>query len=176
MAEALADRRAEVTGVDPSGEAIDAARRHAAARGLDIDYRVGAGEALPVDSQTFDIVVCVDVLEHVRDLERVIGEVRRVLRPGGLFLFDTINRTALASVVMVGVGEGVLRLLPRGTHDPSLFVAPARLRAILERNEFRVGPMAGFGPRGVDRRLDPTFGPLPTTAVQYLGSARLAGP
>lgn len=171
MAEALAARGAVVTGIDPVEGAIDAARRHAEAGGTDIDYHVASGENLPFDPHTFDIVVCVDVLEHVDDLNRVIAETRRVLRPDGLFLFDTINDNALASFVMVGLGERLLRLVPPGAHDPSMFVSPADLTTHLHANGFTVGRFAGFGPRGLDRRLILTFGPLPTVAVQYLGYA-----
>ena len=96
MAEALARRDARVTGIDPAGEAIGAARRHAAAEGLQIRYDTGVGEDLPYPDKSFDIVVTVDVLEHVQDLGKVLSETFRVLRPGGRFLFDTINRTTVA--------------------------------------------------------------------------------
>lgn len=173
MSEALATRGASVIGVDPSPGAIAIARRHAADNGLAIDYALGAGESLPVDDHSVDIVVCVDVLEHVEDLDRVIAEIRRVLKPGGLFLFDTINRNWLASVVVITFAENILRMLPRGTHDPARFITPAELRAKLTEAGFIVNRFTGFGPRGVNRRLDPTFGPLPSLAIQYLGDARL---
>lgn len=172
MAEALARRGASVTGVDPSGPALAAARRHAAASGLAIDYRLGTGEDVPVATGTMDVVVCVDVLEHVEELGRVLDEVRRVLKPGGLFLFDTVNRTRLATLVMVTLGETVLRLLPRGTHDPRRFVPPPALRRGLVDRGFAVPPFVGFGPRGLDAQGDFTFGRLPTLAVLYLGWAR----
>ncbi len=145
MAEALAARGAVVTGVDPSAEAVAAARRHAGETGVAIDYLLAAGEDLPFGDDSFDVVVSVDVLEHVLDLGGVVSEVRRVLRPGGLFLFDTINRNVLATLVMVGIGERLLRALPRGTHDPAMFIRPVELKAILEANGFRVGRFAGFG-------------------------------
>ncbi|PWR03610.1 3-demethylubiquinone-9 3-O-methyltransferase [Meridianimarinicoccus roseus] len=175
MAEALAQRGAEVTGIDPSTGAIGAARAHAAQAGLAVKYDVGQGEALPYDDGTFDRVVCVDVLEHVGDLGAVLDEVRRVLRPGGLFLFDTINRNPLARFAVVTMAEGVLRLLPRGTHDPAMFIKPGELRAALEARGFGVGPMTGLGPRGVNRRGDPVFGRLPGTALLYMGTARKPG-
>jgi ubiquinone biosynthesis O-methyltransferase len=172
MAEPLARRGAHVIGVDPSAPAIEAARRHAEESGLSIDYRVGTGEKLPVENGAVDIVVCVDVLEHVRDLDAVIGEVRRVLKPGGLFLFDTINRTWLSKLVYITLGEIVLRLGPRGTHDPALFIKPEELRAKLEQREFAVAErLGGIGPRGLDRRFDITFGRWPSTAVTFIGHA-----
>lgn len=172
MAEALARRGAVVTGIDPAAEAIAAARAHARGAGLRISYDVGVGEALPYADAGFDAVVCVDVLEHVADLNKVLAEVARVLRPGGLFLFDTINRNPLARLAVVTVAEDILRLLPRGTHDPALFIRPGELRAGLTGAGLVPGPFTGLGPRGVNRRLDLTFGRLPLTAILYMGVAR----
>ena len=172
MAEAMSLRGAKVTGIDPAANAIDAARAHARAGGMRIDYDVGVGEALPYGSASFDAVVCVDVLEHVADLNKVLCEVARTLRPGGLFLFDTINRNPLARLATITIAEDVLRLLPRGTHDPSMFIKPAELRAALQQAGLVPGATSGVGPRGINRRLDLTFGPLPMTAIIYMGIAR----
>ena len=88
-------------------------------------------------------------------------------------LFDTINRTWLSKLVIVILGEIVLRLGPRGTHDPALFIRPEELTAGLERHELAMaGTLGGIGPRGLDRRLDVTFGSWPTTAITYIGCAR----
>lgn len=172
MAEAMALRGANVTGIDPAADAIEAARRHARASNLRIGYDVGIGEALPYDAAAFDAVVCVDVLEHVSDLNRVLAEVARTLRPGGLFLFDTINRSPLARLATITVAEDLLRLLPRGTHDPAMFIKPRELRHALTGAGLVPGLFTGLGPRGVNRRLDLTFGPLPLTAILYMGLAR----
>ena len=171
MAEALAKRGAQVTGIDPASDAITAARQHAQADGLRIAYDVGVGEALPYDAAGFDAVVCVDVLEHVTDLQKVMFEVARVLRPGGLFLFDTINRNPLARLATITVAEDILRLLPRGTHDPAMFIKPAELRTAMGAAGLVPSRFTGLGPRGVNRRLDLTFGPLPLTAILYMGHA-----
>lgn len=170
MAEALAARGAVVFGVDLAWAALAAGRRHAAGRGLALTYAAGRGEALPLGDASLDAVLCCDVLEHVADLEAVLDEVARVLAPGGRFLFETVNRNLLARWVVVTLGEG-LGFLPRGTHDPALFIRPRDLAALLAARGFTVGPMAGLGPVGLDRRLDLVFGRLPTTAVQYLGWA-----
>jgi 2-polyprenyl-6-hydroxyphenyl methylase/3-demethylubiquinone-9 3-methyltransferase len=171
MAEALAERGAHVTGIDPASDAIDAARDHARAGKLRIAYDVGVGEALPYDDASFDAVVCVDVLEHVADLHRVLSEIARTMRPGGLLLFDTINRNPLARLASITIAEDMLRLLPRGTHDPAKFIKPKELRAAFQGVGLVPGPITGLGPRGLNRRLDLTFGPLPSTAVLYMGIA-----
>lgn len=171
MAEALDDRDATVTGIDPAADAISAARAHAQRSGRSIRYDVGVGEELPYDAASFDAVVCVDVLEHVQDLSRVLAEVTRCLRPGGMFLFDTINRNLLARFATITLAEDILRLLPKGTHDPSMFIKPAELRAAMGNVGLEPGRFTGLGPRGVNRRLDLTFGPLPVTTILYMGTA-----
>lgn len=176
MAEALAAKGARMSGIDPAAQAIAAARNHAESVGYTIDYRVGSGEALPWPDDSFDAVVCVDVLEHVTDLDRVLAEFARVLRPGGWFLFDTINRTPLAGLMVVTVAERVLGLLPRGTHDPALFIRPDELRVKLAGLGFAVGRFQGIGPTGLDRRGDVVFGLVPLTLAVYIGAARLIPP
>lgn len=176
MAEALEDRGATVTGIDPAHQAIDAARAHAASQGHAITYDIGVGEALPYADAAFDAVVCVDVLEHVQDLPMVLAEVGRVLRPGGLFLFDTINRNFLARFVTITIAEDILRILPRGTHDPALFIKPAEMRTALRESGLEPGTFTGLGPRGMTRRGDLTFGRLPLMTVQYMGLARKPHP
>jgi 2-polyprenyl-6-hydroxyphenyl methylase/3-demethylubiquinone-9 3-methyltransferase len=176
MAEALHERGASVTGIDPALEAIEAARAHAEAGGKQIRYDVGEGEALPYPDGSFDAVVCVDVLEHVRDVAQVIREVARVLKPGGLFCFDTINRNPLASLAVVTLAEDVVRLLPKGTHDPTLFIRPAELMEHLKAAGLVPDAITGFGPRGLNSRGDPTFGRLPFTGIIYMGTAAKPSP
>ena len=173
MSEALAARGAKVIGVDVSRGAIGVAKRHAASGGLAIRYLVASGEGLPLPDASVDCVVCVDVLEHVRSLDQVLDEVRRVLRPGGVFLFDTINRTWLARFVIVTCGERIFRLLPRGTHDPAGFIKPTELDAKLAARGFTDRVFKGLGPRGINSRFDITFGALPGTQIMYMGVARL---
>jgi 2-polyprenyl-6-hydroxyphenyl methylase/3-demethylubiquinone-9 3-methyltransferase len=172
MAEALDDRGAAVTGIDPAAEAVAAARAHAERTGRSIRYDTGVGETLPYADASFDAVVCVDVLEHVQDLDQVLAEVTRVLKPGGLFLYDTINRNPLAQLVTVTMAEDVLGLLPKGTHDPAMFIKPAELSRAMQGAGLVPGPMTGLGPRGLTRRGDFTFGRVPLRLVIYMGLAR----
>lgn len=172
MSEALDARGAAVTGIDPAEDAIAAAQAHAQQGSRDIRYDVGVGEALPYADESFDAVVCVDVLEHVADLEQVIQEIARVMKPGGLFLFDTINRNPIARLATITIAEDLLRLLPQGTHDPDMYIKPAELRAMMSAAGMTPGAFTGLGPRGINKRFDLTFGPLPMTAILYMGSAR----
>ena len=130
------------------------------------------GEALAYDDASFDAVVCVDVLEHVADLKQVLSEIARMLRPGGVFLFDTINRNPIARFATITIAEDLLRLLPRGTHDPAMFIKPHELRDGLEGAGLLPGQITGLGPRGLNRRLDLTFGALPVTWILFIGTAR----
>jgi len=140
---------------------------------LEIVYHVGMGENIPLDNQSVDRVVCVDVLEHVQDLEKVIAEIHRVLRPQGILFFDTIDRNWLSRLLAVTMVESVLKMIPRGTHDPDKFIRPLELQRLLEKNGFEIKPdsFVGMGPVGINRRFDFVFGLLPVTWIQYLGYA-----
>ncbi len=172
MAEALCERGAKVIGLDPAQSAIGVARSRAAEMNMDIDYRVGMGEAIPVESASLDVVVCVDVLEHIPKWPEVLAEIHRVLKPGGVFLFDTINRSFFARFVAIILGEYLLRILPVGTHDGKLFIKPKEIHKELSRLGFHVQPFKGLGPKGINRRFDITFGLLPFQSVMYIGAAK----
>ena len=171
MSELMAARGAKVSGIDPAEDAIAAARAHAGQNALDIDYVTGVGENLPFADQTFDGVVCVDVLEHVQDLSKVLDEISRVTKADGLFLFDTINRNPIAAFATVTIAEDLVGLLPKGTHDPALYIKPTELTEKLVQRSFKVAKLTGLGPRGLDRRLDFVFGEVPSTAIIFMGHA-----
>lgn len=176
MSEAMAKMGASVIGVDPLAPLLAVARSHAKAEGLVIDYREGVGEALPLDDRSVDAVICVDVLEHVQDLNQVISEIARVLKPGGLFVFDTINRNIVSTFFGVWVAEYLLGIVPRGTHDPKLFIKPKELKAALSRSGFDLVDWRGLGPVGINRRGDISFGLLPSKIGMYIGHAILREP
>jgi 2-polyprenyl-6-hydroxyphenyl methylase / 3-demethylubiquinone-9 3-methyltransferase len=130
LAEELARMGMTVIGIDPAEASLRTAREHADRSGLRIDYRSGAGEQLPLGDASVDIAVCVDVLEHVVDVDAVLCETARVLRPAGLYLFDTVNRTPLSRLVMIKVGQEwrLTRWLPPNLHDWDHFITPDELR------------------------------------------------
>ena len=127
LAEEFARLGCRVTGVDPSERSLETARAHARTSGLEIDYRAGVGEALPVADASFDVVYCCDVLEHVDSVPQVVAEIGRVLKPGAVFLYDTINRTPLSNLVFIKVVQDWLHLLPQDLHAYEQFVTPREL-------------------------------------------------
>jgi len=149
LAEEFARLGCQVVGVDPSAVSIETARRHAAATGLDVDYRVGTGEQLPVADGEFDLAYCCDVLEHVADLDAVVSETARVLKPEGIFLFDTPNRTLASKLLVIKVMQEwrLTRFIDAAIHEWTMFITPKELVMILSRHGLRIGEIVGLGPR-----------------------------
>lgn len=113
----MATRGVRVSGIDQSMKCIVKAQEHAVISRLDIEYVQGFAEELPYADNTFDVVVSVDVLEHVANLDKTISEIFRVLKPRGLFFFDTINKNLKSRIVMIWLLENILREIPHGIHD-----------------------------------------------------------
>ncbi len=148
LTEEFARLGCRVVGIDPSEASLETAREHAAAAGLDIEYRQSFAEQLPFDDGQFDIICCCDVLEHVRDLSAVIAETGRVLKPGGPFFFDTINRTWRSWFFYIKVAQDweSTSYMPPNLHEWSMFIKPAELREQLSNNGLSVQELLGFAP------------------------------
>jgi len=131
LAEPMARLGAAVVGADPSGLNIEAARRHAEEVGLALDYRAITAEALAAAGESFDVVLAMEVVEHVADIEAFLATCAKLLKPGGLLIAATINRTPKAFALAIVGAEYLLRWLPRGTHQYSKLVRPAELEAAL---------------------------------------------
>ncbi len=149
LAEEFARLGCRVVGIDPSTVSLDTARAHATANGLDIDYRVGTGEQLPVADAEFDIAYCCDVLEHVSDLDRVIRETARALKPGGIYLFDTINRTLASKLLIIKFIQDwrMTRCFDTQVHEWDRFIKPTELTQSMERHGLHKDEIVGLGPR-----------------------------
>jgi len=146
LSEPLARLGAAVTGLDAAPENIAAASAHAEGQGLTIDYRAGGIEALA--GETFDLVVSMEVVEHVADPAAFVGGLAGALAEDGLMILSTPNRTPLSKLAMITVGEG-FGMVPRGTHDWSRFLTPDELTALLEGAGLTVVDISGlsFDPR-----------------------------
>lgn len=131
VSEPVARLGASVTGIDPAGENVEAARRHAEQQGIAIDYRTATVEALAAEGASFDVVLCLEVVEHVPDPAAFLKLCASLVRPGGLLIASTINRTAKAYMLAILGAEYVLRWLPVGTHRWDRFVTPDELTRYL---------------------------------------------
>ncbi|MDB5592538.1 MAG: bifunctional 3-demethylubiquinol 3-O-methyltransferase/2-polyprenyl-6-hydroxyphenol methylase [Enterovirga sp.] len=167
LSEPLARLGGAVTALDPAEATIAAARRHAEGAGLAIDYRAETVEAAVARGERFDLVVSMEVLEHVADPARFVASCAQALRPGGLLLLATLNRTLRSFALAIVGAEYVLGWLPRGTHDWERFIRPDELRLSV-----REAGLTGFRTRGM------VFDPLRNLwrlsddiAVNYLAAA-----
>jgi 2-polyprenyl-6-hydroxyphenyl methylase / 3-demethylubiquinone-9 3-methyltransferase len=145
LAEEFAALGCQVTGIDISPRSIEIASVHAASTGLSIDYQVGSATQLSFAQENFEAVGCCDVLEHIHEWRQVIAEAGRVLKPGGLFFFDTINRTLQSKAQFIfGLQEFPLtRLMPADTHVWEMFITPEELTSALRENGFVLEDMKG---------------------------------
>jgi 2-polyprenyl-6-hydroxyphenyl methylase/3-demethylubiquinone-9 3-methyltransferase len=127
LAEPLARLGAKVTGLDASADLINVAQEHARSSGLTIEYR--AGELAELEGQ-FDLITCMEVIEHVADPGTFIGALARRLAPDGLLVVSTPNPTGWSKLLMITIGEGTGRI-PKGTHDFAKFIAPETMKVLL---------------------------------------------
>lgn len=144
VTEPLARMGASVTGIDPSPEIVAAARLHAGESGLAIDYRATTAEALAADGTGFDAVLILEVVEHVNDVAAFVATVASLVKPGGIVVASTINRTLKSFALAIVGAEYVLRWLPPGTHSYDKLVTPAELAAA-----FRAAGLAPADETGV---------------------------
>ncbi len=121
------------------------ARNHAERVGLDIDYRHAAAEHLAVEDRSFDAVLSLEVVEHVADVGTFVGACCGLVRPGGIAIFATLNRTAKSYAFAIVGAEYVLRWLPRGTHDWRRFIRPSELARHIRDGGARVSQVTGVG-------------------------------
>ena len=167
LTEALAREGAVATGIDLSEKALGVARLHQIESGTNVDYRLISAEAMAIEApSSFDIVTCMELLEHVPDPASTVAACAALVRPGGRVVFSTINRNAKAYALAIVGAEYLLRLLPRGTHDYERFLKPSEIAAFARA--------AGLEP---DALIGMTYNPFtktyrlgPDTSVNYIMS------
>ena len=170
LSEALAGTGAQVTAIDLGAELIAVADAHARQSGVAVDYRVVSAEALAAEQAgRYDVVTCMEMLEHVPDPGSVLAACRRLLKPGGQLFLSTINRTPAAFAVAIVGAEYIARLLPRGTHSYPEFITPAELACWVREQGLEVEDVSGmtYEPWSGRARL------VRSTAVNYLMAARM---
>jgi 2-polyprenyl-6-hydroxyphenyl methylase/3-demethylubiquinone-9 3-methyltransferase len=136
LSEEIARMGFATTGIDPSESSLKTAAEHSKKANLKIRYVSGIGENLPFSANSFDVVLCCDVLEHVHDLPKVISEISRVLKNGGLFIYDTFNRTFFSKISAIKILQEWKRwaIMPPNLHVWEMFIKPSEIIALLKEN------------------------------------------
>jgi 2-polyprenyl-6-hydroxyphenyl methylase/3-demethylubiquinone-9 3-methyltransferase len=167
FAEALAALGADVTGIDLSEKGIGVARLHQYESGTNVDYRLVAAETLALEMPAaFDVVTCLELLEHVPEPASTVAACAALARAGGVVVFSTLNRNPKSYVQAILGAEYILKLLPRGTHDWSRFLRPSELAAFGRRAQLHLGAMTGMSFNALTR----TFRLSADTSVNYLAA------
>jgi 2-polyprenyl-6-hydroxyphenyl methylase/3-demethylubiquinone-9 3-methyltransferase len=144
MAEPLARLGATVTGIDASSEMIQAAQTHADGTATSVDYRTTTAEDLAINDGTFDAVLVMELVEHVADVDSLMTACCRMVRPGGVMVVATLNRTARSLVFGIGAAEYILGWAPRGTHDWRKFLRPSEIAAHIRAGGLTVTDLTGI--------------------------------
>lgn len=148
LSEEIAKMGFNTTGIDPSEKSLNTAIKHAKDNLLKIRYEKGTGENIPYQDNSFDVVLCCDVLEHVRDLPKVIAEISRVLKNGGVFIYDTFNRTYLSKISTVKILQEWKRwaIMPSNLHVWKMFIKPDEIKYLLLKNQLEWKEHRGIKP------------------------------
>jgi len=169
LSESMAGRGARVTGIDLSTKPLRVAQLHALESGVAVDYRESSAEALAADSPAaFDVITCMEMLEHVPDPASSVMACSRLARPGGWAFFSTINRNPKSFLLAIVGAEYVLRLLPRGTHEYAKFIRPSELAAMAREAGLEVVEILGMTYNPLTKR----FALGRDTDVNYLVACR----
>ena len=153
LAEAMAHHGAKVTAIDLAEASLSVARLHQMESGLEIDYRMCSAEALAEEQPgEYDVVTCLEMLEHVPDPAAVVEACMRLVKPGGLVFFSTINRNPKSYLFAIIGAEYVLNLLPRGTHDYAKFIKPSELAQWARASGLQLKAQIGMGYNPVTKR------------------------
>lgn len=174
LSEALAKAGARVTGIDLGDKVIEIARLHMHESrlenpSLDIDYRVqSSAELASAEAESFDAVCCMELIEHVPDPAALVSDLARMVKPGGVVVMSTLNRTPVAFGAAILGAEYIMRMLPRGTHHYAQFLKPSELGRLMRHSGLEIDDVSGLGYNPLNRKAWLSR----VTAVNYLISAR----
>ena len=153
LAEAMAQKGAQVTGIDLAEQSLKVARLHLHESGLNVDYQLISAEAFAEQNAAqFDVVTCLEMLEHVPDPGAIIDAAARLLKPGGRLFLSTLNRNPKSFAFAILGAEYLLGMLPRGTHQYRRFIKPSEVAAQLRRNSMRLLDLSGMSYNPLSRR------------------------
>eukprot|EP00761_Pharyngomonas_kirbyi_P004567 gb/GECH01004572.1/.p1 GENE.gb/GECH01004572.1/~~gb/GECH01004572.1/.p1 ORF type:complete len:332 (+),score=48.40 gb/GECH01004572.1/:1-996(+) len=149
LTEEMARQGYHLTGIDVSHQSLQVARDHSKKSGLSdrIQYQSGSATELPFPNDCVDGIVISDVLEHIHDLPKAISEMARVLRPGGVLVFDTMNRTLISYFISILTVQEVFQWVPRDTHNWDMFVTPKEVQQLMAKNDLILCDVAGISPQ-----------------------------
>ena len=174
LSESLAKAGALVTGLDMASDSIEIARTHAQAAQLNIDYQISTAEAwAQAHPAEYEVVTCMELLEHVPDPASVIHAAAQLLAPGGVVFFSTINRNPKAWALTIGAAEYLLKWIPKGTHQYDTFIKPSELSAMARQSGLEVITLAGVGYQPWKSKTNP-FVATQDTSVNYMMACRKA--
>jgi len=169
LAENMAAKGATVTGIDRSPKALGVARLHAESSGIEVEYVENDAETWATEhAEAYDVVTCLEVLEHVPDVCRTVRACGSMLKPGGHFFFATLNRTMQAYIKAIISAEYVLGWLPKGTHEYSKFIRPSEMHQACRSADLDVQDMCGMSYHLLADRFELSD----DMSVNYLGRAR----
>lgn len=174
LSEALARAGAQVTGIDLGDKVIEIARLHLhesqlEAPGLNVDYRVqSSADLAAAEPESFDAVCCMELVEHVPDPAALVNDLARMVKPGGVVVMSTLNRTPAAFGAAILGAEYLMRMLPRGTHHYAQFLKPHELGRLMRHAGLEVGDVSGLGYNPLNRKAWISR----FTSVNYLISAQ----
>lgn len=152
LAEALANKGAQVTGIDVAELSLKVAKMHLHESGLEVDYQLSTVEDFAQQhAARFDIVTCLEILEHVPDPASIVASASRLLKPDGLLCLSTLNRNPKSIALAILGAEYILRMLPRGTHEYKKFIKPSELAATLRANGMQLRDITGISYNPITR-------------------------
>lgn len=169
LSEAMAKQGAQVTGIDLAPQSIEIAKLHLYESNLSIDYQCIEIEAFAsLNSEQYDVITCMEMLEHVPNPELIIKHCYSILKPGGYAFFSTLNRNIASYALGVIAAEYILKLVPRGTHEYKKFIKPSELRQMLSHNNFEIHKIKGISYNPITNSASLTN----NTSINYIISCK----